>query len=192
MEIKQGLPAKLIKQAIELYYNSLHQKLKPVFGNKDSAVSYLINNIDPTKCIFAIDNEEVIGILGIQDINGSFLTPSFSQMVRKYGFFSSLFRFLLLILMNYDIKPNELHLDGIAVSPNKRGQGIGSRLISEFENYAGQRNIQLISLEVINTNPDAKKLYNRLGFKEIKSSSVWPFTKIFGFSSSTLMTKDFK
>ncbi len=72
-----------------------------------------------------------------------------------------------------------------------RGKGIGSHLFNSLEQAVLKKRIKKISLEVIDTNPRAKSLYERLGFVAVKTQTLWPvnlFVK-FPFRSSTLMAK---
>lgn len=45
-------------------------------------------------------------------------------------------------------------------------------------------------LNVINTNPRARALYERRGFQAFVTEDVFPFRWLFGFSTSTKMTQD--
>lgn len=77
--------------------------------------------------------------------------------------------------------PDELYVDGVAVVDEMRGNGIGSRLFDLLERIALKRGIRTISIEVINTNPRAKALYERLGFIVTKQRRVWPFSLVYRF-----------
>jgi ribosomal-protein-alanine N-acetyltransferase len=52
----------------------------------------------------------------------------------------------------------------IAVREESRGQGVGTRLIEEFVEFARQRGAGHVALEVSVLNPRAQSLYRRLGF----------------------------
>lgn len=57
-----------------------------------------------------------------------------------------------------------LHIDPIAVSEEARGHGIGKLLLSKLEQVARNKQITIINLEVVDTNPSAQKLYERFGY----------------------------
>ena len=71
------------------------------------------------------------------------------------------------------------------MSDKARGMGIGTLLVKEVEDFAKQQNITKLYLEVVDTNPLARKLYERIGFlvtKEIErgsSSKKAGYTKVF-------------
>ena len=62
---------------------------------------------------------------------------------------------------------------GIIVGNYKRGQGIGSQLLSSVIHLAKERfGIKLIHLQVYTDNP-AKRLYERFGFKDFGEQKHW-------------------
>lgn len=64
----------------------------------------------------------------------------------------------------------ELRLVDIALLPALRGQGLGSLILRALQRFCSERNLGL-TLSVHHTNPDARRLYRRLGF-EIASCSA--------------------
>ncbi|HUF53582.1 MAG TPA: GNAT family N-acetyltransferase [Dehalococcoidia bacterium] len=57
-----------------------------------------------------------------------------------------------------------LHLFALGVAPEFRRQGIGSRLIGRVEEAATKRGCKGVFLNVGIENPDARRLYERLGY----------------------------
>lgn len=55
-------------------------------------------------------------------------------------------------------------MDGIAVKQDMRGKGIGTKLLDELKQYARDNGFSSIRLDVIDTNPAARRLYERQGF----------------------------
>lgn len=70
-----------------------------------------------------------------------------------------------------ETSPDEYYLDSLMVSPDYRHQGLGSRLIMEAHNKALEIGKPLGLLVDFN-NPNAKRLYQNIGFK---SSGIRPF-----------------
>ena len=58
-----------------------------------------------------------------------------------------------------------LRVYSIAVDPLLRGQGVGRRLLDAAREYARERGLDLLSLEVHTTNEGALKLYEEYGFR---------------------------
>jgi ribosomal protein S18 acetylase RimI-like enzyme len=189
LEIINHLPDELVKDAVALYFFSLQEKLAPVFGPFETAVSFLARYVDKKKCLVALHDGKLIGILGRQDKRSGFLHPPLGEMINTYGRLSGIYRIVMLMLLHHRCKKDELYLDGIAVTGSLRSQGIGKRLISGFEEYAKANGYKKVALEVINTNPKARKLYKSLGYQKTKTRSVWPLSNVFGFSKTYTMEK---
>lgn len=90
---------------------------------------------------------------------------------------------------DFGLKANELNLGMIAVCPNARGKGIGKKMLSHVYNTAIREQKDTITLDVINTNIDAKRLYEKEGFKESTYLSTHLFTKGMGFTGLSIMKK---
>ena len=81
-------------------------------------------------------------------------------------------------------------MDGIAVRSNARGKVVGTRLLSEISKLARQQGFNRVRLDVIDINPRARKLYERMGFKALKTES-FPYLKgLLGFGGATTMVLD--
>ncbi|WP_010254540.1 GNAT family N-acetyltransferase [Myroides injenensis] len=63
---------------------------------------------------------------------------------------------------------NEYYIDTVAVSPIVQGKGVGSHLLKYIVDYAKSNNYSQVGLIVDLENPDAMKLYTRLGFNKGK------------------------
>lgn len=59
-------------------------------------------------------------------------------------------------------------LAGMAVVPDARGQGVGRRLMEHLLAEAAERGEQAMELEVIEQNTAAVRLYERVGFKQLR------------------------
>ncbi len=64
--------------------------------------------------------------------------------------------------------PGEFYLDSLAVLPEYQGQGIGAALISEASKQAFANGFNRVALLVDMANPNAERLYARLGFHRDK------------------------
>lgn len=190
IEIIDHLPEAHVPAGVRLYYTGLQAKLAPAFGPTDTALAVLPPSIHPERCLTAVSRGQLVGILGIQDARGSFLSPAYSTMVDHYGTISAMYRTFLLALLNSKVAPGDLYLDGICVAPAHQGQGIGAALISAFEHRARDNSFATVSLEVIDTNPRARQLYTRLGYHEVATHSMGPFSRLFGFRTTCRMSKE--
>jgi len=61
---------------------------------------------------------------------------------------------------------DESHITNIAVHPNYRKQGIGSKLLKEFLDYCKSQGCVAYTLEVRSGNKAARALYGKYNFKQ--------------------------
>ena len=64
------------------------------------------------------------------------------------------------------ILAGEIHLMNIAIHPDKRGKGLGRYLLAKMIETGESQGIETAWLEVRPSNPIAKILYEKVGFKE--------------------------
>jgi len=62
---------------------------------------------------------------------------------------------------------DEGHITNIAVHPAWRRKGLGTRLLTAIFDYAYQRGVRRLTLEVRVSNHGAQSLYEKLGFKRV-------------------------
>jgi len=65
-------------------------------------------------------------------------------------------------------RPGEIYLSNFGVSPQCRGQGIGTTMIQHKLKEAKRNGYTLFGLDVASTNPRAENLYQRLGLSVVK------------------------
>lgn len=66
----------------------------------------------------------------------------------------------------------EFYIDALGVNPNYQGKGIGSKLLQFLiQEYVTQKH-QTLGLLVEEDNPNAKKLYLKLGFKVVGQNTL--------------------
>lgn len=58
-------------------------------------------------------------------------------------------------------------ITNVAVHPEKRGQGIGEKLVREAIRVGRELNLEYITLEVRESNVPARRLYEKCGFEEM-------------------------
>jgi len=82
------------------------------------------------------------------------------------------------------------YVESLAVDARYRGQGIGTLLLERcFEESmaAGKREI---SLHVVDTNPRAKQLYERMGFRTVRVERFgWWMSRWMGFGAQDFMVR---
>lgn len=186
-----GMPESCRETAAELYEEAFHQKFAPIVKSREKMIHILADSIKPELAVVSMEGERLVGLAGFHHKADSFTGGgSASRIIKHIGLFRGLWAIALFTIL-YERKPvdGELLMDGIAVDASMRGQGIGTKLLQKLHEYARDRGFTSIRLDVVDTNPKARKLYESQGFVAIKTD--WhPYLKPFlGFSSSTTMVK---
>ncbi|MCS6851400.1 MAG: GNAT family N-acetyltransferase [Gemmataceae bacterium] len=188
VEIRLGLPSELRRPAVALYYEAFRAKFAPLM-TLDEALRILADLLNTEQAIIALDNGRLVGFAGIQHGKRMLFRLSLSPFVKTLGFFRGLFVYLVLSLFGRPYKKGELLMDGICVDKEMRGQGIGGLLLKAIFDFARQHNYKTIRLDVVDTNPGARRLYERMGFKPTVERRHLFAQTLMGFSRSTTMIK---
>jgi len=81
------------------------------------------------------------------------------------------------------------YICGMAVFPEYRGMGIGTKFLEIAERKAKELNLTQLSLIVFEGNTGAKKLYERHGFRETARELIVPHELIRHTGYALLMVK---
>jgi ribosomal protein S18 acetylase RimI-like enzyme len=170
------------QKVAELIYETDRDIFNFFYGNKANTAQILEklvrlgdNNYGHEHINVVTQNEVVIGIL------------LYSLGPHKIGEFKVLFknlnpmdaiRFLLIDLKDSlilsDLEKGDFYLAGITVDEKVRGKGIGGIILKQAINMARQRGCERVVLDVALDNPEARRLYERTGFKIFnKKSFPW-------------------
>ena len=85
---------------------------------------------------------------------------------------------------------NSYYICGLALFPEYRRQGIGTKLMKLAESHALDKGFSKLSLIVFEQNIDAKRLYDRLGYHEVTREKVVPHPLIHYSGDAILMVKE--
>jgi ribosomal protein S18 acetylase RimI-like enzyme len=175
-------------QALEIFYYSFEQKIRPLIQPKEKAIRLYSLAINQNRVYYALKNKKAVGIIGLQYDNIDFISYGFNIIRKHFSFFRSLYLYLMLNFMKMKLEEDAIRVDSIAVAHQCRGEGIGTMLIRKAIEIAKNRGYKEMTLEVVNTNPRAKKLYEFMGFKQKKHIKFYFLTRSFGYSSAYLMS----
>jgi ribosomal protein S18 acetylase RimI-like enzyme len=112
-----------------------------------------------------------------------------SDLAKTYGWPGAIWRGAVLSVLERKLQEDVLQMDGIFVNAFARGQGVGTALLSAIFEEAKTRGLKTVQLDVIDTNPKARKLYEKVGFTPMSEEITGPFKWVFGFSSATKMER---
>ncbi|WP_106745074.1 GNAT family N-acetyltransferase [Yoonia maritima] len=188
--VENGLRSEHRHRAARGYWNAFARKLRYPLGPEEKAVRFIESILDPTHAISAVSNDgRFLGIAGFKTSKGALVGGGFTDMARTYGWVSALCRGMVISILERDLADETLLMDGIFVEPDARGQGVGKALLQSIETHAASQGLQSIRLDVIDSNPRARALYEREGYSKIGVKSLGPLRTVFGFSSATEMSK---
>ncbi len=193
IEIHKGFPDDFRKKAAELYDQAFGQKFSRAIACQAKRIDIFADGISPQFSISAWKNDNLVGLTGFQLKEGSFTGNISWELFKKHlNFLAAIKAALFLSLFERKRLEGILQMDGIVVHPEYRGHGIGTKLLEDLKIHAQSLGYQAITLDVINTNPRAKSLYERMGFKTTKKES-YPWLKpLLGFGSSETMVLKLK
>ena len=191
VEVRVGVDEHQRAQAAELYWEAFSRKLQKAIGPRDVGVELLAATLRPEQAVAACRDGEIVGLAGF-DVDGApFVDLGMRDVVRSVGMLRALVRLPWLLLLGRTPKSSDLHIDGIAVAAGARGGGIGSRLVAVIEQVAREHGATGVRLEVVDTNPDARRLYERLGYIEVRTEQTPYLRRAMGFGAATEMVKRF-
>ena len=132
--------------------------------------SLFLEGLDPFHIYVLIENETVIGLLGL---GTNKMRPVKLDMDTCIKFFGKLKGAMICkqanaIFQSKTVKGDtDLYIDVLATSKQFRGKGVATRLLQYSFDLQGYRNYYL---EVFSKNTNAKRLYEKMGFVEYKKT----------------------
>ncbi|WP_119165542.1 GNAT family N-acetyltransferase [Algihabitans albus] len=176
--------------AVSYFWDAFGAKLKSVLGPAEKARAFLARAVSPDYAISAVGaGGDLLGVAGFKTPTGAFVGGSFDDLVQVYGLFGGAWRAPLLHLLERDCEEGVLLMDGICVSPTAQGRGIGSALLEATVAEARRRGLGAVRLDVVDSNPRARALYERQRFRPVGTERLGVFRHLFGFASATQMRR---
>jgi ribosomal protein S18 acetylase RimI-like enzyme len=190
-EIRQCVVDAHREMACRLFWDAFRQKLGPVMKPEAKALAFLSRVMRSDHAISAVGEDgRLLGIAGFKTANGAFIGGGLSDLRAVYGIWGGMWRGVLLDMLERDLEDGTLLMDGIFVDPIARGQGIGAALLDAVAKRALDSGLAKVRLDVIDTNPRAKALYERQGFRATGTMNMGPLRYLFGFNAATTMVRD--
>jgi ribosomal protein S18 acetylase RimI-like enzyme len=191
--LQKGLPERFLSSAADLYNDAFGPKFSVAIPDEQKRIAVLRASFIKEYAFVALTRDALVGVAGIHTPAGAFTggllsgRGAYRYLISQLGVFGATRAAGIFAL--YERKPahGELLMDGIAVRTDFRGQGIGSRLLDKLIDHARQNKYERVRLDVIDTNPRARKLYERYGFKAVKTEKYPNLHWLLGFSGTTTM-----
>lgn len=175
-------------QVAELYWEAFAAKLRYVLGPADKGLAFISAHLNPDFALIArAEDRTILGIAGFKTAQGALIDAGLRDLAKSYGWLSTCWRGPLLALVERDLEEGVLLMDGICVAQHARSMGLGTALLRAIKAEAKAQGLGAVRLDVIDTNPRARALYEREGFTPIGQETLGPLSIVFGFRSSTKM-----
>jgi ribosomal protein S18 acetylase RimI-like enzyme len=188
-EIVNDLPDTLRRQTAELYYDAFRHKFEPFARSREKAVAGLIEDLDSERVILAVADGQVLGVAGLNYGGRRLANLRWRTFQKHFGWLSGTIKRLAFTAFMRRQQRGQLQMEGIAVHPDARSMGIGTRLLDEVCAVARRVGLPVVRLEVIDTNPRARALYERYGFEPGPTHRLPVVGRLFGFGAYTTMLK---
>jgi len=186
--ISRGIPIELRQRVAQLYDIAFGEKLSLAIPNTSERIQLLSKSMLLQYSIGAFDDQHLVGLAGYSTLSGS-LTGGidYGALLSELGWFKGNRAAAVLSLYERKAVAGELLMDGIVVDPDYRGKGVGTKIFANLIEFGKTENYSTIRLDVVDTNPGARRLYERLGFQEAKTERFDFLRGILGFGASTTM-----
>ncbi|WP_078628237.1 GNAT family N-acetyltransferase [Streptomyces sp. NRRL F-2664] len=172
-----------------MYWEAFGRKLGAALGPPERGRAFIARHLHRDRGVVALapGGRHVVGVAGYR-LGGRGLTGGgVRDVLTGYGHLRGLPRLAVLALLERTPRPGELVMDGIAVEASHRGMGTGSRLLAEIAAVAAEAGCSRIRLDVVDVNPRARALYERHGFRAVRTERT-PYLKgLMGFGAVTTM-----
>jgi ribosomal protein S18 acetylase RimI-like enzyme len=188
LTVVHGFPHQERAAVAELYDEAFGQKLGLAIPNANKRRALLELHCIPCCSFVAYRNARIVGIAGFQTGQSGFVASiGIKHIAHAVGWCHVPRALMFLSLFHRSPKPQELLMDGICVHSSERGSGIGTLLLQSVVEHARNLGCTSVRLDVIDTNPRARMLYERFGFRETKRHSFSALQPLLGFGGSSTL-----
>jgi GNAT superfamily N-acetyltransferase len=188
--ISQGFDDSERAQVAQMYWVAFGQKLGRVMGPERRAIAFVEDVLDSTHALCARDPDgTLLGVVGFKTFESGLVGGTWRDLTRHYGWVGSTWRIGFLALLERETENERFLMDGIFVSDSARGKGVGTALLHAICSEAKDRGYHEVRLDVIDSNPRARALYDREGFVAGDTQELGPLKHIFGFENATTMIR---
>lgn len=171
LAISEGIDRSFIQEALSMHYEVFAKKFRLGIKNEDEFVRVFEDLVEPAHCLTATVNGSLAGILTYRIEELQFFNYNFQHALEKLPIIRNMLLLLNLVLLESPVGSDELYIDSIVTSAQHRSMGVGSALLREIEKTTRSFGKNKLVLEVIGSNPRAKSLYERRGFKTVSSDA---------------------
>ena len=191
IETADGLHERHRQQAGLIYYEAFRRKLQPLVGKPVETTQVLAAGLNLGMTLGALVDGELRGLAGLHHGGGIFSHVYRRDALARLGPVRGVYAWAALNLFaaGDHCPAGELRIAALAVDAAAR-PGAGFAPAGSGFRESPPRRLPAVRLEVVDTNPRARQLYERLGFRAI-SAHHYPFIGAWlGFSGDQVMVRE--
>jgi ribosomal protein S18 acetylase RimI-like enzyme len=191
IEVITRLPENVRPEVGKIYYEAFQRKLQPLVGKPAETQRVLTAGLNLRMAIGISLDGKLRGLAGLHNQAGVFSRVNYHQSVQYLNVVRGTYAWVVLNLFGASstFPEDHLRIAALAVAPDARGRGLGSLLLEAVARKAQQENYRALRLEVVDTNPRARALYERSGFQVVATHSYPINPAWLGFSRAHVMVK---
>lgn len=176
-EIRRGVPDELRQAAAVLYWRHFGAQLLPLPVAPRRGIALIRAAMRPQQALVALSpSGELLGLAGLRDAGGGFLDPAPDSFVAVWGQAGGRLRHLAAALYRPGAATADLVLDGLAIHPLWRRQGIARALVHAATDHARARGHAGLRAEVEARNQAGLAAWRALGFQPLPRQRLgWPW-----------------
>ncbi|MEZ3158446.1 GNAT family N-acetyltransferase [Microbacterium sp. BWR-S6Y] len=190
LSIGRGFSEDERSRVAALYWAAFGTKLRTAFPDQERGLAVIEASLRPDNTLIARTPAEVRGVCGFHADGTGAIDLSWSTLRRHLGILPAVRAAGHLAFLDSGSRPATLVLDGICVDDRARGQGIGTMLLAAADDLGRSMGARAVQLSVIETNPGARRLYERVGFRPVSAGRLGLLSAVYGFDRFTVMRKD--
>ena len=167
--IADGVDARLLDDALRLLHDALSAKFRLGFRDAGDLVRLFRDSADTASCLSATADGRLLGVLTFQTADRDFYRLRWHAPFTRFSPLRALRMLANLALLDEDAAPGEFIVASVAVDPAARGLGVGTRLMQAAGERAATLGAHTMSLGVLGDNEGAFRLYERLGYRTVRT-----------------------
>lgn len=157
-----------LTKVAKLVYDVDFRTFDMLFKTPESAVKCIAKDL-PKRGLgeyfkVIMEDDQIIGVLMIYNSRVS------------HRFYLKSLRLLIVDILDYfalaDIEEDDLYLAEVAIDSKLRGRGIGRKVVCDVIEYAKSKGYKRVTIDADFRNHGAKRLYERIGFRQFNKKSV--------------------
>ena len=185
--ISRGLGDSERSRVAELYWEAFARKLRPGFRDDQTGVQAVKAGLQSENVLIARRHGALLGVCGFYGAKSGAVDLTWSSLRRTLTISAATRASTVLAVLSRSTRSDALVLDGICVDRAARGLGIGTALLNAASSYARSIDVRRVRLSVVDSNPRARALYERQGFRPVGGGALGFLSVVYGFDGYTTM-----